>query len=63
MPRLIKINKAKELRVTHKECGAVIGYFPTEVNTAQNYDYRGGSETWYYITCPNCNKDVEVPHE
>ncbi len=60
MPRLIKIDKAKELRVTHKECGAVIGYFPNEVQSAQNYDYGGGSETWYFIECPNCKQNVEV---
>ena len=60
MPKLIKIDKSKQKKVTHDECGAVISYFTNEVDSAVSYDYGGGSERWFYIICPNCSKRVEV---
>ena len=60
MPRLIEIDKSVEKRVTHRDCGAVIGYYQNEVKDAIHEDYGGGSEKWYYIVCPNCGKKVEV---
>jgi hypothetical protein len=61
MPRLIELDKSVEKKVTHRECGAVIGYYQNEVQDGGVYeDYGGGRELWYYIVCPNCGKKVEV---
>lgn len=60
MPKLIKIDKGQQKKTTHSDCGAVISYFKNEVQSAVHYDYGGGSDTWYYIICPNCGKKVEV---
>lgn len=60
MPRLIKIDKQQEKQITHKECGAVIGYFPNEIQSYTHYDYGGGSDLIYYIICPNCGQKVFV---
>jgi phage terminase large subunit GpA-like protein len=60
MPRLIEINPELEKRATHKECGAVIGYYQNEVQSYIYHDYGGGSETIYYIVCPHCGKQVTI---
>jgi len=61
MPRLIEISKAVEQQVTHRECGAVIGYFPNEVQDGGIYeDYGGNSERLFYIICPNCGHKLTV---
>lgn len=60
MARLIKISKEEEKRVTHKECGAVIGYYKSEIQETVYHDYGGGSELIYFIICPNCGKRIEV---
>jgi len=61
MPRLIKIDDNQEKEVTHKECGAVIGYFQNEVKKGHVHeDYGGGREQMYYIVCPNCGEKVYV---
>ncbi len=59
MPKLIRIDPA-ELKTKHKECGAVISYYPNEVKSAVHQDYGGGSEVCYYIICPHCEKKIEV---
>jgi len=60
MARIIEIDKSTERKVTHRDCGAVIGYFQNEVRHETHYDYGGGSDLYYYIPCPNCGKKVEV---
>lgn len=61
MARVIRISKEVELEVTHNRCGAVIGYYPKEVEPRTVGDYGGGSDTHYVIICPNCKYEVEVP--
>lgn len=60
MPRLIEILTSEEKIVIHKECGAKIGYYKNELQSSTYHDYGGGSETWWWILCPNCRKKVEV---
>lgn len=60
MARLIEIMPEHEKIIVHKDCGAKIGYYPSEVKSAIYYDYGGGSDTWYYIKCPHCRKTIEV---
>lgn len=59
MPKLIRIDKKKAKRITHNECGAVIEYFQSEVKSFLHKDYGGGSDTVYYIICPNCGKQIQ----
>lgn len=60
MPRLIEIDKNLEKRITHKKCGAVIGYFENELQSYSYQDYGGGSNRDYYILCPHCGERVVV---
>jgi len=60
MARVIRIEPELEKTVTHKKCGALVGYYPKEVQSGTYHDYGGGSDTWYYIICPNCGERVEV---
>lgn len=60
MARVIRIEPELEKQVTHKKCGALIGYYPKEVQSSVYHDYGGGSDTWYYIICPNCSEKIEV---
>mgnify|MGYP003418433743 FL=1 len=59
MPKIIKIDPP-ELKIKHNDCGAVISYYPNEVKSAVYHDYGGGSDIWYYIICPHCDKKIEV---
>jgi len=60
MARIIKIDPESELKVTHKVCGAEIGYFQNEIAKGIYHDYGGDSEIWYYLICPHCGEKVEV---
>ena len=59
MTRLIKIDKDQEKEVTHKKCGAVVGYFENEVTYKVFDDYGGGSDVYGQITCPNCKEIIQ----
>lgn len=58
MPRLISVDKKKEKKITHKDCGAVIGYYQNEVKEFVHHDYGGGSDLYHYIECPKCKERV-----
>lgn len=58
MAKLIRIDKTKAKRITHKDCGAVIEYFENEVQSYNKTDYGGGTDTYYYIICPNCKNKI-----
>lgn len=58
MAKVVKIDKSKMKQKTHSECGAVIKYFENEVKSYWKSDYGGGSDLYYYITCPNCGKEI-----
>tara|TARA_R110000851_G_scaffold47424_2_gene115171 strand:- start:17413 stop:17601 length:189 start_codon:yes stop_codon:yes gene_type:complete len=59
MARVIKIDPEKEKTMTHSECGAVIGYFENEIEShVENEPYGGGTDTYHYLTCPNCHKEM-----
>lgn len=60
MARLIGIEPVEEKNITHRKCGAKIGYYPIEVQSAIHHDIGGGSDTWYYVICPNCGEKVIV---
>lgn len=41
-------------------CGATLEYVPNDVKSKTTSDYTGSKETWRYITCPECNKELGV---
>lgn len=60
MARLIEILPSEEKIVVHRDCGAKIGYYLNEVQSRTYSDYGGGTDTYYWIICPHCGKEVEV---
>lgn len=62
MAKVISIDPKCAKRVTHTECGAIIEYFANEIEIKVHYDYGGGSDTYAYLTCPNCGKRFSWYH-
>lgn len=60
MVRLIEIDKSTEKRYTHRKCGAVIGYFESELKSYERSHYDGSTSINFFLECPNCGKDVVV---
>ncbi len=60
MARVIEILKTEEKTAVHRDCGAKIGYYRNEVTSQVIGDYGGGSDTYYFLMCPNCGKKFEV---
>ena len=59
MAKVVKIDKKKSKTITHSDCGAVIEYFENEVKKkVENEPYGGGTDTYKYLTCPNCGKKI-----
>ena len=63
MPRIIKLppknfHSEKEKRVKCKDCGASIGYLPSDVKSYHGTDYGGGPDGNERIVCPNCSEDI-----
>lgn len=57
MTKVIGIDETKAKRRTCTDCGAVIEYMPHEVESkVENEPYGGGTDTYHYLTCPNCGK-------
>jgi len=59
MAKVVKI-KDPELQVTHKDCGAVIAYYPNELEEYNHQYYDGSSDLEYFLKCPNCGKKFKV---
>lgn len=64
--RIIKPSHEKEKQMYCPKCGALIGYYPYEVHCITlipPYQSRWRYHPGIYmngITCPNCNKDIEI---
>jgi len=43
-----------------RQCGAKLQYTPRDVKSKTTKDIDGGSGTWEWIVCPQCNEDVTV---
>lgn len=52
----------KKLRVTCRDCGAIIEYIRSEVKVAR-YTCMGDPSGHEYVTCPNCPNggDARIP--
>jgi hypothetical protein len=59
MARIIKIDTEQEKKITHKKCGAVIGYYEREVIYKNIQDYGGGSDRYGHIDCPHCGETIQ----
>jgi len=59
MAKVIKIDNTIAKRITCRDCGALIEYFPNEVESrVENEPYGGGTDMYHYLTCPNCGKQM-----
>lgn len=61
MARIIRIDKELEKELTHKKCGAVIGYYEREVDYKNYPDYGGGNDRYGHIVCPHCFEVIQFP--
>lgn len=43
-----------------QNCGAVLEYVPKDVKQRVEHDYGGGSDTVYYIECPQCRTEQYI---
>ncbi len=60
MARVIGVDQTKFKQCTCGDCGSIIEYTINEVSRSTSTDYTGSSDTYYYITCPKCQKWVTV---
>ena len=58
--KVIGFDDSMKKKVTCRECTAIIEYTRSEVEDYVSHDYGGGSDTVYYIKCPNCSKQINV---
>lgn len=59
MAKVLRIDKSKAKLKTHNDCGAVIEFYPNEVESRNEPEpYGGGSDIYHYLTCPNCGKKM-----
>jgi RNase P subunit RPR2 len=57
--KIVGRDKSAVKRATCYSCAMIIEYTISEVNSFIHHDYGGGSDTVYYITCPNCGKQMQ----
>ncbi len=62
MVTVISEKPVKVARVICPNCGYELEYTGVDVNSYQKTDYGGGTDTYYYITCPRppCGEQVNV---
>jgi len=47
-------------RVICNNCGIKLEYTPDDVTKESRMDYTGSSDTYSFINCPKCKKDITV---
>ena len=52
-------DESKAKRATCANCGAVLKYYPKDVEV-KSYSCMGESDTYSFIVCPECKKQVAV---
>jgi len=59
MVEIVGQDPSASIRITHKNCGAVLEYVPNEVRILwEGKDYSGGADGAKGFTCPQCGNDV-----
>jgi len=60
MATVVGYDQAAKKRTTCHKCSAIIEYVQNEVYDELHHDYGGGSDVYYFISCPNCGGKVSV---
>jgi DNA-directed RNA polymerase subunit RPC12/RpoP len=60
MATVVGYNQSVKKKCTCHKCSAIIEYVQNEVQDEKHYDYGGGCDMYYYISCPNCGNKVSV---
>jgi RNase P subunit RPR2 len=60
MVDIVGYDESVKKRVTCRKCSAILQYVPKEVKSHKSYDYGGGCDINYYVTCPACSEKVYV---
>jgi len=60
MAKVIGFDDSAKKKATCRQCSAIVEYVPNEVKSFVSHDYGGGSDSVYYIVCPNCGEDLTV---
>ena len=60
MAKVVGKSKKMVKKVTCRNCASIIEYTQREVQSRTYSDYGGGTDSFSYITCPECKEDVEV---
>lgn len=45
---------------TCSDCGAKLQFLPKDIQSKTYRDYTGGSDTYCWIDCPRCRKNIQV---
>ena len=48
---------------TCSQCGSLLLVLPIDVKSYVSYDYGGGSDTVYYVNCPECGHKSHVSYK
>ena len=43
-----------------KPCGALLEINALDIKSGVHHDYGGGTDTYYYIICPECGSKTEI---
>lgn len=58
--RVIGKTKDGEKKVSCRNCGTLIAYFPIDVEKSKHTDYTGGVDINYFVKCPKCLRNIYV---
>lgn len=58
-PKKVGVDRKAIKRVTCKNCGSILEYFPKDVKI-KSYSCMGELDTYSCITCPECKASVTV---
>jgi RNase P subunit RPR2 len=59
MAKVVGRDETAVRRATCRSCASIIEYTLSEVKNFTSYDYGGGSDIVYHITCPNCGHQMQ----
>lgn len=62
MPAVVGYDETLKKRCTCKNCTAIVEYLAREVQSRSYRDYGGFSDTYHYIECPSCGKELQVSY-
>lgn len=60
MATIIGKDPAVFRRCTCKNCASIVEFLPGEIQHRTVFDYGGGKDMVYFITCPGCAQEISV---